>query len=57
MMNTSLRKNADMIIAASLQAVLPDAAVRRALADFQPGKGKTLLVAAGKAAYRRRCLL
>ena len=52
MMNTSLRKDADMIIAASLQAVLPDAAVRRALADFQPGKGKTLLVAAGKAAWQ-----
>ena len=51
-MNTSLRKDADTVIAASLQAVLPDAAVRRALADFQPGNGKTLLAAAGKAAWQ-----
>ena len=51
-MNKSLRKDADTIIAASLQAVLPDAAVQRALADFKPSSGKTLLVAAGKAAWQ-----
>ena len=51
-MNASLRKDADQIITASLQAVLPDAAVRRALAGFHPGRGKTLLVAAGKAAWQ-----
>ena len=51
-MNASLRKDADQIITASLQAVLPDAAVRRALAGFRPGRGKTLLVAVGKAAWQ-----
>lgn len=30
-MNTALRQDADTIIASSLKAVLPDAAVRRAL--------------------------
>ena len=51
-MDHALRHDADRIISASLKAVLPDEAVRRALADFQSGKGKTLLVAAGKAAWR-----
>ena len=49
-MNTTLRKDADQIIAASLKAVLPDEAVFRALKSFRPGTGRTLLVAAGKAA-------
>ena len=32
-MNTALRRDADQIIRASLAAVLPDAAVQRALKD------------------------
>ena len=51
-MNKTLRQDADRIIAASLQAVLPDEAVRRALSDFHPQGGRTLLVAAGKAAWQ-----
>lgn len=51
-MNQTLRKDADRIISASLKAVLPDEAVQRALKDFKPGKGKTLLVAAGKAGWQ-----
>lgn len=51
-MSRSLRKDADRIISASLKAVLPDQAVRRALADFRPAGGRTLLVAAGKAAWQ-----
>ena len=50
-MNRALRRDADQIIAASLRAVLPDAAVQRALRDYHP-EGKTLLVAAGKAAWQ-----
>ena len=48
---TRLRQDADTIIQRSIQAVLPDKAVRRALADFRPGLGRTLLVAVGKAAW------
>lgn len=51
-MNATLRKDADQIIRESIAAVLPDEAVRRTLKDYQPGKGKTLLVAAGKAAWQ-----
>ena len=51
-MNKLLRKDADEIIRASLSAVLPDAAVRRALKNYRAGKGKTVLVAAGKAAWQ-----
>ena len=51
-MDHSLRADADKIITESIRAVLPDAAVRRALASFTPGPGKTLLVAAGKAAWQ-----
>ena len=51
-MNTILRKDADRIISESIKAVLPDEAVRRALKDFKPGSGRTLLVAAGKAAWQ-----
>ena len=51
-MNQDLRKDADKIVAASLKAVLPDAAVRRALQSFRPGSGRVLLVAAGKAAWQ-----
>ena len=51
-MNQSLREDADQIIQASLNAVLPDEAVIRALQNFRPGSGKILLVAAGKAAWQ-----
>ena len=51
-MNASLRKDADQIIRESLAAVLPDEAVRRALQDYHAGTGRTVLVAAGKAAWQ-----
>ena len=51
-MNQVLRADADAIISASIEAVKPDEAVQRALKSFHPGKGKTLLVAAGKAAWQ-----
>lgn len=51
-MNASLRADADAIIAASIEAVKPDEAVQRALHAFRPGSGRTLLVAAGKAAWQ-----
>ena len=50
-MRQTLRRDADAIIRRSIQAVLPDEAVRRALA----GKifpGKVILVAVGKAAWQ-----
>ena len=46
-MNTTLRRDADEIIRSSIQAVLPDKAVCRALENFQPRGGRVLLVAAG----------
>ena len=51
-MNTTLRQDADKIIGSSIQAVLPDEAVGRALKAFQPAGGRVLLVAAGKAAWQ-----
>ena len=51
-MNPTLRRDADAIIQSSLQAVLPDEAVRRALKSFQSKGGRVLLVAAGKAAWQ-----
>ncbi|MCD8146832.1 MAG: glycerate kinase [Clostridiales bacterium] len=51
-MNEILRSEADQIISASLNAVLPDEAVQRALKRFRPRGGKTLLVATGKAAWQ-----
>ena len=51
-MNQALRKDADQIVASSLRAVLPDEAVQRALREFEPRGGRTLLVAAGKAAWQ-----
>ena len=50
-MNTRLRTEADAITAASIRAVQPDAAVRRALTG-QSFPGRVLLVAAGKAAWQ-----
>ena len=49
-MDKLLRADAQRIILSSLKAVLPDEAVARALKEFRMGKGRTLLVAAGKAA-------
>ena len=51
-MNTRIKADADSIIKSSLKAVLPDEAVARALQTFQRGEGKTILVAAGKAAWQ-----
>lgn len=51
-MNQVLRADADAIVSASIRAVLPDEAVRRALAQFTPGSGRTPLIAAGKAAWQ-----
>ena len=51
-MNPTLRRDADAIIRSSLNAVLPDEAVRRALKTFAPRGGRVLLVAAGKAAWQ-----
>ena len=51
-MNRSLRSDADAIIRASLKAVLPDSAVQRALRNYRPGAGRTLLISVGKAAWQ-----
>lgn len=50
-MNRQLREHANRIVSEAIAAVLPDAAVQRALAgrDFS---GRVLLVAAGKAAWQ-----
>ncbi len=50
-MNQLLRDHADAIISASIQAVQPDAAVRRAL-EGRHFPGRVVLVAAGKAAWQ-----
>lgn len=51
-MDQMLRADADAIVQQAIAAVLPDEAVRRALAGFTPGPGRLLLVAAGKAAWQ-----
>ena len=51
-MNHGLREQAVRIVTASLRAVMPDRAVQRALEEFTPGPGRTLLVAVGKAAWQ-----
>ena len=43
-MNQALRKDAQQILASSLQAVLPDEAVQRALRDFEPHGGRVCLL-------------
>ena len=48
----TLRQDADRIIKASIQRVLPDAAVARALEGKTFGPGRLLVVAAGKAAWQ-----
>ena len=50
-MDKNLRTNADAIIAASIKAVLPDEAVKRALTGKE-FPGRVLLVSAGKAAWQ-----
>ncbi|MBQ4321550.1 MAG: DUF4147 domain-containing protein, partial [Oscillospiraceae bacterium] len=50
-MDQLLRSHAEAIVSASIQAVQPDAAVRRAL-EGQAFSGRVLLVAAGKAAWQ-----
>ena len=48
----ALRRDADAIVAGALRAVLPDAAVEKALTGHQFGKGMLILVAVGKAAWQ-----
>nr|WP_297171584.1 glycerate kinase [uncultured Agathobaculum sp.] len=48
----TLREDAKRIVDASIRAVLPDAAVQRALKGFTPPAGKLILVALGKAAWQ-----
>ena len=50
-MNTQLRAHADRIIRHAIHAVLPDAAVKRAL-EGQTFSGRIILVAAGKAGWQ-----
>lgn len=49
-MNKTLRSDADTIIREAIEAVLPDAALQRALTDH-PIEGSVTLIAVGKAAY------
>ena len=48
----SLRQDADRIIEAALRSALPDSAVRRALGRISFRDGRTVLIAAGKAAWQ-----
>ena len=47
-----MRKDADRIIEAALQSVMPDQAVIQALSGKCFGEGRVYLVAAGKAAWQ-----
>lgn len=49
---SSIRENADYIIKKSIDAVLPDEAVKRALENKDFGNGRVRLVAVGKAAWQ-----
>ena len=51
-MTRKLRSDADEIVRAGIRAVLPDEAVFRALEEFRPDQGKTILVSIGKAAWQ-----
>ena len=51
-MNHTVRRDAEIILRAAIEAVLPDEAVRRTLREYRPGAGKTVLVAVGKAAWQ-----
>lgn len=48
----TLREDAEQIIRKSIQAVLPDEAVRKALGGRKFGQGKLYMVAAGKAGWQ-----
>ena len=50
-MNQNLRKDAEDIARFAIEAVKPDEAVKRALADFRP-EGRVFLVSVGKAAWQ-----
>lgn len=50
-MNRTLRRDAEDIARSAIEAVKPDEAVRRALADFRPA-GRVFLVSVGKAAWQ-----
>lgn len=51
-MDRELRAGVQSIVRQAIAAVLPDEAVRRALASFTLGPGRVLLVAVGKAAWQ-----
>lgn len=50
-MNNLLYNDAQKIIDYSIKEVLPGAAVRKALENYKEPKGKTIMIALGKAAY------
>lgn len=50
-MNQKLRTDAEVIVRSAIEAVKPDEAVKRALADFKP-EGRVFLAAVGKAAWQ-----
>ena len=50
-MNQKLRADAEDIARSAIEAVKPDEAVKRALADFRP-EGRVFLVSVGKAAWQ-----
>ena len=47
-----LRKDAERIVHAGINAVMPDAAVKKALKNLPDVRGRLFLVAAGKAAWQ-----
>ncbi len=49
-MNANLRRDADIIVKSAINAVMPEAAVKRALSDVSLGES-TYIIAVGKAAY------
>ncbi|MBR3151961.1 MAG: glycerate kinase [Erysipelotrichaceae bacterium] len=51
-MNETLYQDARQIVSYTLKAILPDQSVRDALRDFPVPAGRTVLVAAGKAAWQ-----
>ena len=51
-MNVKLYEDAGQIIRYTLDAILPDQAVREALSGFKKTAGRTILVAVGKAAWQ-----
>ncbi|MDE6406463.1 MAG: glycerate kinase [Lachnospiraceae bacterium] len=51
-MQMTLREDAEQIVRKSIQAVLPDEAVRKALTGKRFGRGKIYMVAAGKAGWQ-----